>query len=216
MIVLRSSGGAIGSINICRLWNWLSWLVSPCCHLFRVVNFLSFWWMKNPRVCSSKVVADDWITSIVNSRRTLGSKLALKDDVGCLSLDIALSNWISNVGTDISMSFSVWQRWCQMWAWSLFRCAEWCAVQSMKSSSSTRFSFSSYLVFVAKSLLSLMRLRTSDALSFVSSAKVIGISSSTPWLCMWASCALASTAVKTQLWLISRTYAPRSLRQVAL
>ena len=81
--------------------------------------------------------------------------------------------------------------------------------------SSAIFSFLSHLVLVAKSLLSLMCLQKSKALSFVLSAKMIGIFSSTPWLCMWASWVVASAVVKTQLWLISRTEAPRSLRPVA-
>ena len=56
--------------------------------------------MKNPRACSSEVVAGNLMASMVNLRRSLGRDLASNGDPGCLSLDIALSNCMSSVGTD--------------------------------------------------------------------------------------------------------------------
>ena len=50
--------------------------------------------MKNPRAYSSEVVADNQIASMVNSRRSFGRESVSKDNFGCLSLDIALSNWM--------------------------------------------------------------------------------------------------------------------------
>ena len=64
--------------------------------------------MKNPRACSSEVLADDLIVSMVNSSgRSLRKDSVTNEELGCQSLDIALSDGICNVGTDISMLFSV-------------------------------------------------------------------------------------------------------------
>ena len=60
--------------------------------------------MKNPRACSSEIVADDLIASMMNLGRSLGRDSVSNEELGCQSLDIALSDWTSNVGTDISMS----------------------------------------------------------------------------------------------------------------
>ena len=71
-------------------------------------------------------------------------------------------------------------RWLWIWAWRWLRCAVWLAAWSMNFLASAISLFSSHLVLVAKSPLSLMHLQTLEALSFVSSTKVIGILFSTP------------------------------------
>ena len=66
-------------------------------------------------------------------------------------------------------------------------------------------------------LVPLMRLQTSEALDFDSSAKVIGIwSFPTPWLCEEVRQLMASAEVKTCSWPSSRTWASQSLLQEAL
>ena len=115
IMVFWSRHRAMGSPNTCRSWNWFSCLVSPCCHSFsHVVYFFSFWQVKKPRTCSSEVVADNLIASMVNLRRLLGRDSVLNDELWCWSLDIALRDWRSKVGTDISMSSSVWHRWLNL------------------------------------------------------------------------------------------------------
>ena len=59
--------------------------------------------MKDPSACSSEVLSDKRMTSMVNLIAFLGSDLVSKDESGCQSLDVAPRKCMSGVGTDISM-----------------------------------------------------------------------------------------------------------------
>ena len=72
-----------------------------------MISFLSLQQVKKPNACSSDVVADDRIASMVNSSRSDGILSVLKQVFGWRSLDIAQRECMSSVGTDVSMSSSV-------------------------------------------------------------------------------------------------------------
>ena len=72
--------------------------------------------MKNPKSCSSGVVALEQIVLMENSTRLLEMLSSVKDISGCLSLAIAWRAWRSIVGTATSISSSVGQSYFWMLA----------------------------------------------------------------------------------------------------